>query len=184
MNYHLTNLDLSEDEINSIISSLNQNSTMALINSYGETAESDTRRSRVKFIMETEFDDFYGKIVSAIEDVAEQYFPDVMILNRHLQITEYDESYKGHFDWHKDGQSDDYGSELLISKRQLSFTVQLSDTEDYEGGDFEFQEVDLNFRDKLQMVVFRSDMVHRVTPVTKGTRYALVGWLSGEKINA
>ena len=71
--------------------------------------------------------------------------------------------------------------------RKLSITVQLDDGDDYEGGDFEMREpCDLDkiqtvdgIRTRGSLIIFPSFVVHRVTPVTKGTRRSLVGWILG-----
>ena len=39
-------------------------------------------------------------------------------------------------------------------------------------------DLDLNMGDAL---IFSSDTIHRVTPITKGKRVSLVGWFSGPK---
>ncbi|MDB2656544.1 2OG-Fe(II) oxygenase [Crocinitomicaceae bacterium] len=75
----------------------------------------------------------------------------------------------------------DFGA-AEISARKLSVTVQLSDPDEYEGGDLEFM---INHktvkapRKKGTIVVFPSFIMHRVTPITKGTRQSIVGWVSG-----
>ena len=75
--------------------------------------------------------------------------------------------------------------------RKLSVTVNLSNSKDYKGGHFEFdfrdyQDIkkckphrvkEINQRGSL--IVFPSDLWHRVTPVTKGKRYSLVMWNLG-----
>ena len=65
--------------------------------------------------------------------------------------------------------------------RKLSVTVQLSKTEDYEGGDLEFEDVQTSadFRAQGTVLVFPSYLRHRVHPVTSGIRYALVAWFFG-----
>ena len=66
--------------------------------------------------------------------------------------------------------------------RKLSMTIVLNN--DYEGGEFQF----FNYKDQLikekkgTVIVFPSYMVHRVRPVTKGTRYSLVVWFCGEPL--
>ena len=81
----------------------------------------------------------------------------------------------GHYDWHVDtGNS--------VCHRKLSFTIQLSDSKDYEGGDVEFigSKVDTKaFRQKGMCIIYPSFLPHRVTKVTKGTRHAIVGWIHG-----
>ena len=54
---------------------------------------------------------------------------------------------------------------------------------DYEGGEFEF----FNNKNKIKekagtILVFPSYMVHKVNPITKGTRYSLVAWFVGEPL--
>ena len=81
----------------------------------------------------------------------------------------------GHYDWHVDtGNS--------VCHRKLSFTIQLSDSKDYEGGDVEFigTKVDTKaFRQKGVCIIYPSFLPHRVSKVTKGTRHAIVGWIHG-----
>ena len=68
--------------------------------------------------------------------------------------------------------------------RKLSLTINLSDPKSYEGGDFEMEvrgdiEVITDGREQGSMILFPSFVPHRVTPVTRGTRYSLVIWLLG-----
>jgi PKHD-type hydroxylase len=96
-----------------------------------------------------------------------------------MQLVEYTADTGGRYDWHHDvlwnGQSE--------SDRKLSITVQLSDSGEYCGGDFEFEEVRTNadFRSKGTVIVFPSYLRHRITPLTSGTRLALVGWFFGPR---
>ena len=81
----------------------------------------------------------------------------------------------GHFDWHVDT-----GNE--VCHRKLSFTIQLSNSKDYEGGDVEFigSKVDTKaFRQKGVCILYPSFLPHRVTKITKGVRHAIVGWIHG-----
>ena len=96
-----------------------------------------------------------------------------------MQFIEYTAEQGAHYGWHHDvhwnGQSD--------FDRKLSVTVQLSGAEDYEGGDFEFDEVKTNadFRSKGTVLVFPSYLRHRIHPITSGTRHALVAWFFGPR---
>lgn len=81
----------------------------------------------------------------------------------------------GHYDWHVDT-----GNE--VCHRKLSFTIQLSDSKDYQGGDIEFigSKVDTKaFRQKGVCIIYPSFLPHRITKVTKGVRHAIVGWIHG-----
>lgn len=94
-----------------------------------------------------------------------------------IQFTEY--GLGQHYDFHIDTL------EHCDDMRKVSVVIQLSDDEDYEGGDFEFQHPDGTvelfpaLRQRGTVLAFPSWYRHRVTPVTKGTRYTLVTWLSG-----
>ena len=99
-----------------------------------------------------------------------------------MQITKYKKN--GHYEFHQDGNGftsfDTPENKILHGKtRKLSMTIVLN--EDYEGGEFEFFDDKNLIREKIgTVIVFPSYMVHKVRPVTKGTRYSLVAWFCGE----
>ena len=58
-------------------------------------------------------------------------------------------------------------------------TIVLND--DYEGGEFNFFDCENLIKEKTgTIIVFPSYAVHKVNPITKGTRYSLVVWFVGE----
>ena len=91
----------------------------------------------------------------------------------------------GHYGWHRDV------NESAISpngeSRKLSLTLCLTDPKDYEGGELQFfngerpmdEKTIEDMRGQGSVIVFDSRDWHRVTPVTKGTRYSLVCWTVG-----
>lgn len=97
-----------------------------------------------------------------------------------LQFTCYDQL-GDHYAWHVDTNQD---PKIDMSYRKLSFTIQLSQAATYQGG-----ELELLFgpdpirppRDVGTFVAFPSMITHRVTPVTQGKRYSLVGWVTGPR---
>lgn len=101
-----------------------------------------------------------------------------------IQYTEYYASEKGHYDWHQD-----IGVGELPSKRKISITIQLSESDEYEGGELlicvgsngngEFDNLKTCPRGKGVGVLFPSYMMHRVSPVTSGVRKSLVLWVGG-----
>jgi PKHD-type hydroxylase len=117
----------------------------------------------------------FQKLSGAINEINEMYFRfDLSGFEQGLQFTRY-EAPGQHYDWHCD-------SGMKTGRRKLSLTVQLSDPDDYEGGDLELSwgpEPLKAKRDLSMMTVFPSWTLHRVTPVTKGTRYSLVAWVAG-----
>ena len=69
--------------------------------------------------------------------------------------------------------------------RKISFSLQLSDPDDYEGGNLEFLDND----DKLfvaprirgSLILFDSRTRHRVCKITGGFRKSIVGWVVGPR---
>jgi PKHD-type hydroxylase len=86
---------------------------------------------------------------------------------------------------HHEGRANDFVNENLELVRKLSFTVQLSDSDEYEGGNVQFLDESNNSyfapRKKGSVVIFDSRTQHRVLKVTKGVRKSLVGWVVGPR---
>lgn len=93
-----------------------------------------------------------------------------------LQFGEYQAD--GHYDWHMD--VDPFWSSDGMH-RKVSAVLMLSDPDDYEGGEFQFQSVNLGKLGQGDVVVFPSFLMHRVTPVTSGVRRSVVCWAKGPK---
>ena len=91
----------------------------------------------------------------------------------------------GHYGWHQD--VNESGISPDGESRKLSLTFSLSDPKTYEGGHLEFyrgerpmdEQVIEDIRGQGSVIVFDSRDYHRVTPVTKGTRYSIVCWTVG-----
>ena len=86
---------------------------------------------------------------------------------------------------HHEGRAQDYLNEKLELVRKLSFVVQLSDPDDYEGGNLQLLAEDgksyIAPRKRGTVIVFDSRTQHRVLKVTKGVRKSLVGWVVGKR---
>jgi len=94
-----------------------------------------------------------------------------------LQYTVYQDNEGGFFDWHAD-QMD------VPLPRKLSFSMQLSEGDSYKGCDLEIFGGSTRVpipapRTRGILVAFPSYVMHRVTPITSGTRKALVFWAAG-----
>lgn len=110
-----------------------------------------------------------------IERSNKQYGFDVTGLTDTPAIVRYDEG--SFFGWHHDQYSGRDGVH-----RKFSIITILSDPDSYEGGTLEFFDHGLSpiLRPKQGLVVvFPSWMQHRVTKVTKGTRYSAVAFVGG-----
>ena len=97
-----------------------------------------------------------------------------------LQYKVYNEG--DHQSWHTDAKPLDSNDEEV---RKISFIVQLSDVDDYEGGNVQFLDGNGSRyfipRRRGMVALFDSETTHRVLRVTKGTRKALVGWCVGPR---
>lgn len=103
-----------------------------------------------------------------------------------IQYTEYYSNINGKYDWHQDDIYMFDAKKPTNYLRKLSLTIQLSDPNEYEGGDLEIYwphpeigEVTKIPKEKGKIIVFPSYLWHRVTPVTKGVRKSLVWWVGG-----
>jgi hypothetical protein len=117
-----------------------------------------------------------------------------------IQYTQYGEGQ--FYDWHIDAGIDTaYKPQLVASSgtnlsqdqvtingeyvRKLSFALQLSDPEDYTGGEVQFLDNGRNtyFAPKQRgtLMLFDSRTPHRVRKVKSGMRKSLVGWVVGPR---
>jgi PKHD-type hydroxylase len=99
-----------------------------------------------------------------------------------IQFTTYKGSDNAKYDWH----CDTFWGNPTSYDRKISVVVQLTDSEEYEGGDFQFvpeweQPANSDLRRKGTVICFPSFIHHRVTPVTQGVRKSLVAWVEGPK---
>ncbi|MBJ26987.1 MAG: hypothetical protein CL567_04940 [Alphaproteobacteria bacterium] len=91
-------------------------------------------------------------------------------------VMRYQATNKDHIDWHMDmGQAQN-------ASRKLGFSIQLSNPDDYEGGDLEFHNVSVEKKDirkRGTLILFPAYWLHRVTAITSGERQVVVGWVHG-----
>ncbi len=112
--------------------------------------------------------------------------------NEPVQVIRYKKG--GHYDWHTDQSHTPAVSadkNFHDKTRKLSLSLQLTDSDAYQGGDLEFRWLShgevvtktlTEAREKGTAVIFPSFIWHRVTPVTKGERISLVNWSIGRPI--
>ena len=70
--------------------------------------------------------------------------------------------------------------------RKLTAIIQLSNENDYKGGDFEFGITDKEGSGLIKgnktkgcLLIFPSFLSHRVAPITEGIRYSVITWMEG-----
>ena len=122
-----------------------------------------------------------------------------------IQYTVYNEG--DYYGWHSDDSPSDLSSfEPTISDstkeleeqsfhnhlkretervRKLSYSLLLSDSDEYEGGNFQFMttsnELKVAPRTRGTLILFDARVPHRVLKVRNGTRKSLVGWVRGPR---
>jgi PKHD-type hydroxylase len=97
------------------------------------------------------------------------------------QIARYSAEDQGHFDWHSDIAAGSAAGRWA-SRRKLTAVIQLSVPDAYEGGALELRPgAGVHEADRAigTATVFPSFVLHRVTPVTKGSRWSLTLWAHG-----
>ena len=84
-----------------------------------------------------------------------------------------------------DGLAQDFVNENIELVRKLSFVLQLSDPDDYEGGNLQLlDESGASYfapRKRGTVILFDSRTQHRVLPVKSGLRKSIVGWTVGPR---
>jgi PKHD-type hydroxylase len=140
------------------------------------TGHTDYRKSKISWLFPNDNLDWaFKKIEKIVTELNQKYFQfDLFGMIEGFQFTKYSapvDSFKRHIDA-KEG----------INVRKLSISVQLSNPKDYVGGDLNLWCSDEPVTANKQqgcLVLFPSYMLHEVTPVTEGTRYSLVSWVTG-----
>jgi PKHD-type hydroxylase len=119
-----------------------------------------------------------------------------------MQYTVYDEGQ--FYNWHQDlGISGFYKPNVLPGQcnpeqniedhilreteriRKISFSLQLSDADEYDGGQFQLLDEGGKIytapKKRGTLIIFDSRANHRVRKVTRGTRKSIVGWIVGPR---
>jgi len=142
-------------------------------------SNAEIRRSQVVMLgNESKYDWIYDRLWVAAQECNRRFFcVDIAGVEANVQLARYDSSDRGFYDWHTDFAG-------LRPLRKISISIQLSRPEDYDGGDLELlygtapQRLD---KARGAFLAFPSFMLHRVTPVTRGTRWSLVAWILGTR---
>jgi PKHD-type hydroxylase len=152
----------------------------------GITVDNNWRKSKIRFIHsnETEFEYLFDAIWKMGIQANREWFNFHVTNLSYIQLAEYDSSYQGEYKKHHDVfwiNNNQY-------HRKLTCVIQLSDPNDYEGGDFEmFDLTDSQYPNKDEIrqqgtaIFLPSFITHAAHPVTKGTRYSLAVWFEGPK---
>jgi PKHD-type hydroxylase len=140
---------------------------------------SNMRRSKVAWITPSQpgGEWLFRRLTDIIIRANEDYFQFDLSEIEHLQYTVYDRK-DDHYDWHRDMLPQMPGRNV----RKLSFSLLLDDPKDYKGGNLELMlssKPTVPGVERGKIIFFPGYTVHRITPVTKGKRRSLVGWVKG-----
>ena len=178
--YYFTNA-FTEQELEKIIE-IGESQPKIKATTVGEDVsqkESDYRVSDIAWLSNNPKTSFVFEKISdlAIKANSEMWNFDIWDFQDDLQYTTYYGN-GGHYDWHAD-------LGVGISNRKLSVVLQLSNPDEYEGGDLQMNTGGsiLNIpREKGLICFFPSFVLHRVTPLSSGLRRSLVTWLCGANL--
>lgn len=157
-----------------------------------DTLNEEVRKCEVAWLDDVWiFERVNSAIASANKEAGWNWFYDSL---ESMQFTRY--GLNEHYNWHSDWGSDFLSVNSSGKIRKISATINLVDGIEYNGGNLMFANqkyLHRNFgkngekelyevkeiRPKGSIVIFPSFVYHKVTPVTKGTRYSLVVWAEG-----
>ena len=140
--------------------------------------KSDVRDSKISWLYPSDDMDWvYRRVTDITLNLNERFFKfDLFGINEGFQFTNY-KAPSGKYGKHVDRGMD-------IPVRKLSISIQLTDPDDYEGGELYLYDEDKGaLMDKTQgtLIIFPSYVLHEVMPVTKGERNSLVTWVTGKQ---
>lgn len=178
--YYFTNV-FTEQEIEQIIE-VGESQSKIKATTVGEDASQQESGYRVSDIAWLSNNPKTNWVFDRIADLAikansEMWNFDIWDFQDDLQYTTYYGN-GGHYDWHAD-------LGVGISNRKLSVVLQLSNSDEYEGGDLQMNTGGsiINVpREKGLICFFPSFVLHRVTPLSSGLRRSLVTWLCGANL--
>ena len=138
----------------------------------------NVRDSKISWLYPTDGMDWvFRRVTDIVLNLNERFFKfDLFGINEGFQFTNY-EAPSGKY-----GKHADRGMNMPV--RKLSISIQLTNPEEYEGGELYLYDDDKGtLMDKTQgtLILFPSYVLHEVMPVTKGERNSLVTWVTGKQ---
>ncbi|MEO8301699.1 MAG: 2OG-Fe(II) oxygenase [Rhizomicrobium sp.] len=147
----------------------------------GGTGYENIRATRVAWMPRgAETETLYQRMEEAILELNARYFRFDLSGLAVFQYALYGGPEGGHFDWHKDYGRDPTDPDQ--EPRKLTISLQLSEASDYEGCDLQLRaghQIDTAPRTRGSLIAFPANVLHQVTPISRGTRRALVAWAVG-----
>jgi PKHD-type hydroxylase len=146
----------------------------------GDNEEDESFRKVAVFKLDIHSDNEIGsiqeKIINRVIAANEKWWRFSIEKLTYMELLRYGDDgagYRAHLDWGP-------GSSQL---RKVSASILLSDPDDYDGGDLQIlggHRTELFApRSQGSIAIFPSFMLHQVTPVTRGERWAATAWFEG-----
>jgi len=137
-----------------------------------QNIDKDMRDSEVRFMQYNEANHYVRTWLIQMANEYGKYFTNHSkkgsLLPEPVQVTTYNTN--NFYNWHIDGEAEDL--------RTMTLMAQLTDSHEYEGGNFEIENIEFpSFaRSKGSVILMQPHLKHRVTPVTKGVRNSMITW--------
>ena len=150
----------------------------------GINIDKKTRDSEVRFMQFNESNSYVREWLIDMADRYSRFFPITdgvertkysekgSLLPEPVQVTTYRK--QNFYNWHIDGSAQD--------ARHMTIIAQLTNGNEYEGGNFEIENITLPSytRNKGTVLLMKPHLKHRVTPVTKGVRNSMITWFQAK----
>lgn len=154
----------------------------ATLGEESKTVDNQFRRSDVKWLYPQEFKQLYDDVWRLQIEINKSWFGFHVDNLEYMQLARYDGNVQGEYKRHKDvfWVTDKPGH------RKLSAVIQLTDPDEYEGGDLNFFECSeypnpQEIRQQGTVIFFPSFIDHQANQVLRGIRHSIAIWFEGPK---
>lgn len=173
----------SPEYCNSIIEkSKNLTFQKANLGENGLSLNNDYRKSDVTWLYSQDFPDLYDELWKLEIEANRTWFGFHVDNLEYIQLARYSGDIKAEYKKHQDV----FWVNENPRHRKLTAVVQLSNPDDYEGGDFSIYDCNeypnpTEIRQQGTVIFIPSFIFHSANPVTSGVRYSLAVWFEGPK---
>jgi PKHD-type hydroxylase len=148
----------------------------------GKTENNNYRKSNIAWVYPDQFSDIYDELWKLEKIANEEWFNFDVNNLEYIQLAEYKSEEGAEYKRHQDV----FWINSSEKHRKLTAVVQLSDPNDYDGGDLQLFECNEypnsnEIKEQGSVIFFPSFIYHQLNPVTEGTRHSLVAWFEGPK---
>lgn len=154
----------------------------AFLGELGESKNNNYRKSEVAWLYPDKFEQLYEDIWELEREINKNWFGFHVDNLEYIQLAKYSGETKGEYKKHKDV----FWINNSPRHRKLSAVIQLTDPNEYEGGDltfFDCQEYPnpKYIREQGTVIFFPAFVDHQANPVLSGLRHSAAIWFEGPK---